>query len=56
MQRRLNESTENYKKKNKNDVNIQIMMNFQKRAFRMRVSEKVPNGNFMKGTKSERLR
>ena len=31
------------------------MLKFQKRAFRMRVSEKVSNGNFTRTTKSERL-
>ena len=36
-------------------MNLPIMLKFQKRAFRMRVSEKVPNGNFTRTTKSERL-
>ena len=36
-------------------MNLPIMLNFQKQAFRLRVSEKVANDNFMKGTKSERL-
>ena len=36
-------------------MNLSIMVNFQKRAFRLRVSEKVPKGNFTRTTKSERL-
>ena len=36
-------------------MNLPIMLKFQKRAFRMRVSEKVPKGNFTRTTKSERL-
>ena len=36
-------------------MNLPIMLNFQKRAFRLRVSEKVPNENLIKRTKSERL-
>ena len=36
-------------------MNSPIMLKFQKRAFRLRVSEKVPNGNFTRTTKSERL-
>ena len=39
----------------KTAVNIPIMIKFQKHAFRMRVSENMPNENFMKGTKTERL-
>ena len=44
-----------YKKLKKTIMNLPIMLNFQKRAFRLRVSEKVPNENFIKRTKSERL-
>ena len=43
------------KKLKKTAMNLPIMLKFQKRAFRLRVSEKVPNGNFTRTTKSERL-
>ena len=36
-------------------MNLSILLKFQKRAFRLRVSEKVPNENFTQRTKSERL-
>ena len=36
-------------------MNLPIMLNFQKRAFQLRVSEKVPTGNFTRTTKSEHI-
>ena len=36
-------------------MNLPIMLNFQKRAFQLRVSEKVPKGNFTRTTKSEHI-
>ena len=34
-------------------MNLSIMLNFQKQAFQLRVSEKVPKGNFTRTSKSE---
>ena len=36
-------------------MKLPIMLNFQKRAFQLRVSEKVPKGNFTRTTKSEHI-
>ena len=36
-------------------MNLSIMLNFQKQAFQLRVSEKVPKGNFTRTTKSEHI-
>ena len=55
MQRRLNESTEKYQKVKKTAMNLPIMLNFQKRAFQLRVFEKVPKGDFTRPTKSEHI-
>ena len=43
------------KKLTKTAMNLPIMLKFQIRAFRLSVSEKVPNGKFSRTTKSERL-
>ena len=55
MQRRLNESTEKYKKNVKTAMNPPIMLKFQKREFRLRVSEKVPKGIFQGRPKASDL-
>ena len=36
-------------------MNLSIMLNFQKQAFQLRVSEKVPKGNFTQTTQSEHI-
>ena len=36
-------------------MNLSIMLNFQKQAFQLRVSEKLPKGNFTRTNKSEHV-
>ena len=53
MQRRLSESTEKYQKVKKTAMKLSIMLNFQKRAFKLRVSTKTPKRHFSQTSKSE---